>query len=224
VFAALSLAAASLAAVPCGGRGPGCTVPVEVNGRQMPLVVDTGADLTVLTPDGARRAGLRLGRDAPYIPVRGVAGATTARLAWATVEVGGHREEGVMVAVVEELALGGGAVGLLGMTFLERFHTRMGADLALEPIDARDAETKGGRGRSWWSLRFRQVRARLDGYRALLGTAKARDREIEASIGRSASGESLENMIERLTTFMEAEHERLQNAAARAAVPHAWRR
>lgn len=215
---------AGLFAVPCTGSGPGCTVTARVNGRNADLVVDTGADLTVFTSDGARRVGVRTDRRSPYIMVRGVTGATVARLARATIRVGEHEEEDVLVAVVDELDLGRRAVGLLGMTFLERFQSRLGGSLELEPIDAQDREKRGGRGRSWWSLRFRQVDARLQAYRHLIGRAKAADRQIEASIGTSATGDNLEDMIERLTEFMEAEATKLRTRAARAAVPLEWRR
>jgi len=222
---ALPLVLALLSApVPCTGSGPGCTVEVEVNGRDLAMVVDTGADLTVLTTEGARRAGLRVGRDAPYIIVRGVAGQSVARLARTTVQVGDFEEEDVLVAVIDDLDLGRRAAGLLGMSFLERFRTQMGGQLALEPIDAGDRDTKGGRGRAWWSLRFRQVRARLQTYQSLMNRAKALDREVESQFGRSASGDNLEDMMQRLAEFMEAEQSKLQNQAARAAVPLEWRR
>jgi len=214
----------TLVAVPCAGSGPGCTVEATVDGRRMPLVVDTGADLTVLTRDGARRAGIRTERDAPYIFVRGVAGTSVAWLARATITVGRHEEEDVLVAVVDDLDLGQRAVGLLGMSYLERFDAQMGHRLELEPVDADDPEKRGGRGRSWWRLRFRQVDARLDAYRSLVAVARSADRKIESSIGTSASGDSLEDMVERLTEFMKTSQRRLRQSAARAAVPLDWRR
>ena len=213
-----------MAAVPCRGSGPGCTVQVEINRRDVPMVVDTGADITVLTKAGARRVGVRTDRDSPYIIVRGVAGQSVARLARATVQVGAFEEEDVLIAVVDDMDLGGRAAGLLGMTFLERFRTRMSSQLELEPIDANDREKKGGRGRTWWRLRFRQVDARLRAYESLLGRAKALDRQVEAQFGTSASGDDLEDMMKRLRDFMEAEQTELRTQAARAAVPLEWRR
>lgn len=224
VFAAAIALSVSFLGVPCVGAGPGCTVQTQVNGRDARLVVDTGADLTVLTRQGARSLGVRVGPDSPYIVVRGVAGTSVAQLARATVSVGEFKEEDVLVAVLDELDLGGRAVGLLGMTYLERFRTRMGASLELEPIDANDRERRGGRGPTWWRLRFRQTTGRLEAYESMVRRAKEADREIEAAIGKSASGDSLEDMIRRLTEFVEDEQTKLRNAAARAAVPHEWRR
>jgi hypothetical protein len=100
----------------------------------------------------------------------------------------------------------------------------MGRQLELEPIDANDREKKGGRGPTWWKLRFRQVDARLRAYESLLGRAKALDRQVEAQFGTSASGDDLEDMMKRLRDFMEAEQTKLRTQAARAAVPLEWRR
>jgi len=217
---ALALAAYS---VPCAGGGPGCNVKATVGRARMVLKVDTGADLTVLSADAARRAGIRPDPDAPTINIRGVNGVSRAQLAHVEVDVGGFEEDGVLVAVMPELELGGGAQGLLGMTYLERFDTQLGAALELTPIDAHDSEKKGGRGRSWWSLRFRQVDARARAYRSAVADAQQIDRRMEATYGEAANGGSVEDFVKRLSKFMDEAQRKLQNKAARYAVPRSWR-
>lgn len=212
-----------LSTVPCRG-GTGCTVDARVQGSSVPLLVDTGADVTVLTAEGARRAGLRVGSDAPTIVVNGAGGQATARLVFARIKVGDFEEPDVLVAVMDDLDLGGRAVGLLGMTYLERFDARIGRSLELVPVDAEDEERRGGRGRTWWSMRFRAMNARKPAFQRAMESAEAHDRRTERAYGRSATGENMSSMMQTLMRFMEASDRRLRTEAARHAVPESWRR
>jgi hypothetical protein len=197
---------------------------VTVNRATLPLIVDTGADITLLTESAARRAGVRLGPDHPTIVVGGVGGRRAVQLAHVDIEVDGHRETDVLVAVMKDLDLGRRGVGLLGMTFLERFRVSVGRSLDLVPIDADDPVRKGGHGASWWRLRFRQTDARMRAYRSMAASARDVDRQIEAAFGQSADGESYAKAVARLQAFFEAEKRKLRNHAARHAVPMEWRR
>ncbi|MEM6371054.1 MAG: hypothetical protein AAF851_22410 [Myxococcota bacterium] len=110
------------------------------------------------------------------------------------------------------------------MTFLERFDTQMGVSLSLKPIDADDAVRKGGRGPTWWSLRFRQVDVRAQLYEQAVGGAKRLDRALERTYGEADTGESVEDNMKRMAAFWGEEQRKLQNKAARYAIPHDWRR
>lgn len=219
----LTHALLALAAVPCSGP-TGCTVQAEVEGRDLPLLVDTGADLTVLTAAGARRAGVRVPADAPVIVIRGAGGRSTAKLAFAEISVGEYEEPDVLVAVMDDLDLGGRSMGLLGMTFLERFRARVGRQLELEPVDADDRARRGGRGPSWWRLRFREFGQRKPAFERAIRAAKKADRQTRRTYGRDPSGRTITKSLERLKAFLDAAERRLKNEAARHAVPRAWRR
>lgn len=215
-----------VASVPCssGATGQSCVVETKIGYAKLPMVMDTGADLTVLTKKGAERAGIRVERDTPRIVVQGAGGKSVGYLVRAKVQVGNHREDDVLVAVMPALDIGR-AQGLLGMSFLERFHVSLGSgNITLTPIDAKDPEKRGGHGKSWWQLRFRENRRRLEIYNRLMPVAKKLNEQIEAAYGKSADGENVEKMAKRLRDFMEEEATSLANDAGRHAVPHEWRR
>ena len=207
-------------AVPCVGDGAGCSVDVRVGSASMRMVVDTGADLTILSRKAARRAGIRLDRESPLIFIRGVNGMSVAALASVKIRVGTFEEQDVLVAVVPEL----GMDGLLGMTFLERFKFGFGGrSLELEPPD-KDEEKRGGHGPSWWSLRFKENRERLARYEQMLPAAKDVDESIAGEIGTSPDEITLTEITNRLRNFTQEETDRLSTEAARASVPNEWRR
>ena len=215
---------ASIPSVPCKGAGQACVVRVKVGSATLPLVYDTGADLTVLSGVAARRAGIRVGRDSPKILTRGVGGARWAYLARVNIKVGKFEEEDVLIAVIPKLDVGRGA-GLLGMTFLERFKVSLGfEELELTPVDQGQSPRKKGRGANWWKVRFRSNQRRLSRYAQELERAKAIDAKVESMYGKDPGGDNLERQVRRLKGFMEAEQTKLQNEAGRYSVPLEWRR
>ena len=209
---------------PCvSSAGPGCVVDAELGGSRVRLQVDTGADVTMISSEAAKRIGLRWDRQAPLIRMRGIAGETWAVLVRTSIQLGPDKEEGVTVAVAP-LSLGR-AEGLLGMTFLERFRSSMGGgELHLQAIDETDKPRPGGHGRTWWVMRFRQSQARLQQYQQVLGSAKESDRKLEAEIGVDPAGMNQEEMVGRLKKFVESDLEELSTLAARGSVPLDWRR
>ncbi len=220
----LNLAILMAAAVPCKGSGGSCVVKVKVGRATLPMVYDTGADMTVLSGAAARRAGIRFGSDSPKILTRGVGGTKWAYLARATVQVGAHKEEDVLLAVIPDLRIGRGG-GLLGMTFLERFKVSLGfEELELIPVDRGQNPRKNGRGQRWWQVRFRTNQRRLARYAASLKRAKKADREIESMYGKDPDGKNMEQQVRALQRFMEEEANKLRNEAGRHSVPHEWRR
>ena len=120
------LLAVLAAPVPCKGEAGRCVVEVQINGSRLRLLVDSGADITVLTGGAGSRAGISADRDAPVISTRGVGGNAPAVLGRAKIKVGDQEESSVLLAVMPSLALGD-IDGLLGMSFLERFRFSVGA-------------------------------------------------------------------------------------------------
>jgi clan AA aspartic protease (TIGR02281 family) len=210
--------------IPCTNAGsPGCVVEVRVAGSAIPLQVDSGADITMLSAKAARRAGIRWDASSPMIVMSGVAGRTAAVLARVKVEVGGDKEESVLIAIAPVNL--GRAEGLLGMSFLERFRWSLDrGELKLTPIDQGENPRPGGRGRSWWSLRFQQTARRLETYQRAVSAAKELDKQAESEIGVDPSGIDTQELMKRLKRMGEEEIEDLNNSAARASVPLEWRR
>jgi clan AA aspartic protease (TIGR02281 family) len=210
--------------VPCtNGGSPGCVVETRIQGTSLPLQVDSGADITMLTLQAAKKAGLRFDASSPIITMNGVAGRTAAFLVRVNVEVGSEKEEGVLIAVAPVNL--GRADGLLGMSFLERFRFALDrGELKLQPIDQAENPRPGGRGRSWWSLRFAQSKRRLDQYQRAMSAAKEIDKQTQSEIGVDASGIDLSEIMRRLKKLEEEELDELTNAAARGSVPLEWRR
>jgi hypothetical protein len=100
---------------------PGSPVLVRatVNGRgPVTLILDTGADATLLSPAVLSRLGLSLVNEPPVV-LKGVTGAGQARRAWVDfIEVGETRVGPLLIAVYEAGLKN--ADGLLGRDFLSR--------------------------------------------------------------------------------------------------------
>jgi len=89
---------------------------IEMNGRTVQTLVDTGASVTVLTWDDAERIGINVKRLAFTTPVMTANGrANAARATVDTVSLGGIERRNVPVMVAEEGRL---EQSLLGMQFL----------------------------------------------------------------------------------------------------------
>ncbi|MCR0983410.1 retropepsin-like aspartic protease [Roseomonas populi] len=128
LVAALPLALPACVA-PCDG-GPSTTVgvalqnrlpvmPVEVNGRPVPFVMDTGASLTTLLPEGVAVLGLPVDR-LRFSSGVGIAGETRAQnVLLSRMRVGGHDLRNLSVPVAAYSRPGGARVaGLLGADLL----------------------------------------------------------------------------------------------------------
>jgi aspartyl protease family protein len=91
---------------------------MEINGRRLRAVVDTGATLIALRYEDARELGLVKPGDRFQIPVRTANGTAFAR----RVELRSVRIGGITVNDVDAMVMSEGALGmnLLGMSFLKR--------------------------------------------------------------------------------------------------------
>ena len=113
----------------------GWLTEVVINGAWTgPLLLDTGASVTLISPEVARSAGLTIGPDIPVAEVQGVAGRTRGSVVTLTsLQVGDVEARGIRAIVVD---LPSGLHGLLGNSFLARYSftldPRQGA-LRLQP-------------------------------------------------------------------------------------------
>jgi len=98
----------------------GWLTEVVINGAWTgPLLLDTGASVTLVSPTVARAAGVSIGPDTPMVEVQGIAGRTRGHIVTlSSIQIGDIEARGVR-AVVAELPMG--LHGLLGNSFLARY-------------------------------------------------------------------------------------------------------
>jgi clan AA aspartic protease (TIGR02281 family) len=98
----------------------GWLTEVVINGTWTgPLLLDTGASVTLVSPAVARAAGIAIGPDTPMVEVQGIAGRTRGPIVTlSSIQVGEIEARGVRAVVVE---LPMGLHGLLGNSFLARY-------------------------------------------------------------------------------------------------------
>jgi len=98
----------------------GWLTEVVINGSWTgPLLLDTGASVTLISPAVARAAGVTIESDTPRVEVQGVAGRTRGPIVTLTsLQVGEVEARGIRAVVVE---LPTGLHGLLGNSFLSRY-------------------------------------------------------------------------------------------------------
>jgi clan AA aspartic protease (TIGR02281 family) len=193
-------------AVPLRRDGNAILVEALVGGTvRTRLLLDTGAEFTVLSTAAARRLALNLG-SAAVIPLRSASGIFFApMLKVPSIAVG------EAVAYDVEVIVHGatpGLDGLLGMSFLDNFLVTISTSderLILAPLtDSMDAERYDGHPKDWWLRKFRFYRT-----------------QIETLKGYSGSRYALE--MERTLRYFRAELEALERQASQAGVPRRWR-
>ena len=97
------------------------TAKVNVNGKPIFMIVDTGASTIVLRPEDAAKAGIDVHRLTYTVPVMTANGRTAAaRVRLDTVAIGPLDRQKVDALVAEPNAL---SESLLGMSFLGRLHS-----------------------------------------------------------------------------------------------------
>ena len=196
---------------------PSYTVPLQRDGNAMlvetlvsgtvraRLLLDTGAEFTVLSTAVAQRLAVNLG-DAAIIPLRSASGLFFAPMIKVpSITVGDAAASDVEVIVHDATP---GLDGLLGMSFLDNFLVTISpsnARLVLTPLtDSVDAELYGGHPKDWWIRKFRFYRSQI------------------ASLQGSSSGRYALAM-ERTLRYFRAELEALERQASQAGVPRRWR-
>jgi clan AA aspartic protease (TIGR02281 family) len=193
-------------AVPLRRDGNAMLVEALVGGTvRTRLLLDTGAEFTVLSTAAARRLALNLG-SAAVIPLRSASGVFFAPIIKVqSMTVGEATAYDVEVVVHDATP---GLDGLLGMSFLDNFLVTISTSderLILTPLtDSVDAELYGGHPKDWWIRKFRFYRTQIESLKGHFG-------------GRYA----LE--MERTLRYFRAELEALEHQASQAGVPRRWR-
>ncbi len=96
-------------------------VPVSINGQDLTMVFDTGAQASVLSSDAARRLGIAVPADAPVLPLMGVGPAVRGPLVLLPpLRVGDYVVEH-LTGVVTSLEFPFVVDGFLGANFIEAF-------------------------------------------------------------------------------------------------------
>jgi clan AA aspartic protease (TIGR02281 family) len=193
-------------AVPLRRDGNAMLVEALVGGTvRTRLLLDTGAEFTVLSTAAAQRLALNLG-SAAVIPLRSASGVFFAPMMKVhSIAVGEATAYDVEVIVHDATP---GLDGLLGMSFLDNFLVTISTNdekLILTPlIDNMDAELYGGHPKDWWIRKFRFYRT-----------------QIESLKGYFGSRYTLE--MERTLRYFRTELEALESQASQAGVPRRWR-
>ena len=193
-------------AVPLRRDGNAMLVEALVGGTvRTRLLLDTGAEFTVLSTVAARRLALNL-ENAAVIPLRSASGVFFApMLKVQSIAVGDAVAYDVEVIVHDATP---GLDGLLGMSFLDNFLVTISTSderlILTPPTDSMDAELYGGHPKDWWIRKFRFYRT-----------------QIESLKGYSGSRYVLE--MERTLRYFRAELEALERQASQAGVPRRWR-
>ena len=157
--------------VPLQRKGNAILVEAVVGGTMHAhLVLDTGAEFTVLSPAVARSLALNL-HDAAVVPLRSASGEFFAPMIKVqSITVGDAKVHDVEVIVHDATP---GLDGLLGMSFLDNFLvTISGSDhkLILTPLtESPHAELYGGHPQDWWVRKFRFYRSQIDGVKRSMG-------------------------------------------------------
>ena len=193
--------------VPFQRDGNALLVQATLNGfARAPMVVDTGASLTVISTQTARRAGVNLA-GAALIAMRSASGTFLAHLTKIrSMQVGDAVLKDVEVVVHDILP--GRARGLLGMSFLDHFDVTLQTlqnTMQLKPIGhVAGALLYGGKPQSWWRNKFRFYR-------------------WQVSFLTSYMAEQTSPQLEQSRRYFQSELARLERRAIQAAVPDAWR-
>src|SRR5262252_6381373 len=193
-------------AVPLRRDGNTMLVEALVGGTvRTRLLLDTGAEFTVLSTAAARSLALNLG-SAAVIPLRSASGVFFAPIIKVpSMTVGDATAYDVEVIVHDATP---GLDGLLGMSFLDNFLVTISTSderLILTPLtDSMDTELYGGHPKDWWIRKFRFYRT-----------------QIESLKGHFSGRYKLE--MERTLRYFRTELEALESQASQAGVPRRWR-
>jgi len=105
---AFTSSVSSLYDIPCVTRGSREYVTVEINNRKIELLLDTGANSTILSYAEAKKLGLVVPDDAPTVTGVGVGGSITSKVVYVTMHLGPVWKKGFPVEVAQ---VDSGAIG-----------------------------------------------------------------------------------------------------------------
>ena len=112
-------------------------VRVSAGGEELWLLFDTGAQLSILRPEAARRAGVSVPADAPLYPTMGFGGRLNAAVVeWPPLRIGDYVIEHLVGGIAELPEFPVPIDGVLGANFIEAFRVTIdhrAKELRLEP-------------------------------------------------------------------------------------------
>jgi clan AA aspartic protease (TIGR02281 family) len=192
--------------------GSGMVVMVRLNGRAVaPFLLDTGASYVLVPKQVADEVGVKVGPDTRkmrFATANGVVEQPIVMLD--SVELGDARADDVPASISPSLG-----IGLLGLSFFNRFTYQIDAAAGLLTLTDNDLADSGGilggRSEGQWRGEFMGLRVRLE--------------ELEAH--RTATPPGHGRQLDRLDqehAALERQIELLDAEADRAQVPDAWRR
>lgn len=169
------------------------------------LLVDTGAEVTMISKELAQQLGLDMD-NAAILQLQSVSGAFPAPLTKVkSITVGGATVRDVEVIVHD---MPGNHKGLLGMSFLDNFHVSISTEkkeMSLTALsDIPGTKLYDGHPEDWWKHKFRFYRRQIA--------------NIETELKRRPSPTSEKNL-----RYFQMELETLERKASYAAIPQHWR-
>ncbi len=192
--------------------GNAMVVPVRINGHTVaPFLVDTGASYVLLPRSVAMEAGLSIGPDTRTMRFQTANGVVEQPIVTLdSMELGSARVGPVAATIGDGIEM-----GLLGLSFFNRFTYQIDTAAGVITLHENDLETSGqlvgGRSRSQWLGEFEALRSQI----AELDFERDR---VPSSRGRRH--DRLEEQATQLLRQLEA----LEAEADHAGVPQAWRR
>ena len=192
--------------------GNAMVVPVRINGRTVaPFLIDTGASYVLLPRQVALEAGVAIGPDTRKMRFQTANGVVEQPIVTLeSVELGSARAGQVAASISD-----GMEVGLLGLSFFNRFTYQIDAAAGVVTLRENDLEASGqlvgGRSRAQWHGEFEALRAEI-------GELASEREQVPSSRGRRH--DRLEEQAAQLTRQLEA----LEAEADHAQVPQSWRR
>ncbi len=198
--------------IPVERAGTGMIVMVRINGSVVaPFMVDTGASYVLLPQAVASEAGIEVGADArtmQFTTANGVVEQAVVTLD--SVELGSAQASDVPASISPSMQ-----IGLLGLSFLNRFTVQVDASAGMLTLTENDlaegGDLRGGRSENQWRMEFGGLEQRLERIEMRRDTTPASRSRLLAELDQEQS---------------EAERQ-LESLAAEADqvnVPDNWRR
>jgi len=210
--------------VPLVSKGLSFAAKVVINEKATAeLVIDTGSSFTIISEKMAKRIGLEDLEGAPRYPLSTTSGEVWLRLVvLESVNVGGEISRNVESAVSPYL--GEDMDGMIGLSFLNDFIYKFNGrkkELTLKRISGA-GPLMGGRGREWWSLKFRRYSEAILRYSSYLDSHENR---LKAPNIVKDNGEArfTKNDLKKIIRYYKKLHRLLDKSAKIAGVPESWK-
>ncbi len=192
--------------------GNAMIVPVRINGQTVaPFLIDTGASYVLLPRQVALEAGVVIGPDTRKMRFQTANGVVEQPIVTLdSVELGSARAGQVAASISD-----GMEVGLLGLSFFNRFTYQIDAAAGVVTLRENDLEASGqlvgGRSRAQWHGEFEALRAQIA--------------ELDSERDRVPSSRSLRHgRLEEQAAQLARQLEALEAEADQLRVPQSWRR